>query len=208
MKVHRTSSARLSGARHRGRTLHTGNKGTAAAAIRAWGLSALASFLIALFLFSFAGCGDGWDAYEDAYRIQTGGEPGEPWTGPEVVTVVLGAARVDTALEGIETSPFKTSSGLTLAAVRLSDLIDKAGVTSAPEQYRYDFTASDGYNLLIKRGSKDLLPNWEDMHIGYLYLDQEDLRVGWDESEQPWGSAVSAYNVKFMDGGTIELLEP
>ena len=170
-----------------------------------------AGFLKALILLCLvlAGCGEGWDAYQQYYEQGGGGVPGEPWTGPEKVFVVLAAERVETALNGIPTSGFPTTSGLTIAAVRLSDLVEKADITATPEAYRYDFTASDGYNLLVKRGSKDLLPNWENMHDGYLYVsDVGDLRVGWDEAKQPWGSAVSAYNVKFMDGGTIELLDP
>jgi len=155
------------------------------------------------------GCGEGWDAYRDYYREVQGGEPGEEWSGPERVFVVRGAEQRETALQGIVTTGFRTGSGLMIASVRLSDLIEKSQVTAAPDPYRYDFTASDGYNLLKKRGSKDLLPNWENMHDGYLYVSEVgDLRVGWDEDKQPWGSALSAYNVKSMDGGTIELLDP
>ena len=156
-----------------------------------------------------SGCGEGWDAYRDYYREVQGGEPGQEWSGPERVFVVLGVEQVETSLQGIVTAGFPTSSGLVISSVRLSDLIEKSEVTPAPDPYRYDFTASDGYSLLKKRGSKDLLPNWENLHDGYLYVSEVgDLRVGWDEDRQPWGSALSAYNVKAMDGGTIELLDP
>jgi hypothetical protein len=156
------------------------------------------------------GCGGGWDAYEPFYENTPSGNPGEPWVGPEKVLVELGAERVETALEGIETSGFHTTSGLTIAAVRISDLIDRSGITPSPENDRFDFTATDGYNLLRKRGGDlSLMPDWENLHHGYLYSsDIGDLTVGWDEAEQPWGSAVSAYNVKYMDGGVIGLLEP
>ena len=157
-----------------------------------------------------AGCGEGWDAYKDFYDIDLGGTPGEPWTGAQKVNVVRDAQEVETLLQGIVTAGFHTGSGLVLAAVRLSDLIEHSGITASPEQYRYDFTAADGYNLLKKRGNDVLkLPDWETMHHGYLYVsDIGDLRVGWDDAEQPWGSAVSAYNVKYMDNGILELLEP
>ena len=157
-----------------------------------------------------AGCGEGWDAYEAYYRNTDPGDPGEPWTGPETVFVVLGAERVETSLEGIITSGFPSTSGLVIPSVLLADLVEQSGITPEPERYRYDFTAVDGYNLLRKRGGDLLLlPDWEIMHHGYLYTsDIGDLRVGWDEAEQPWGSAVSAYNLKYMDGGVIELLEP
>jgi hypothetical protein len=137
------------------------------------------------------------------YQIKDTGTPGDPWTGTEKVFVVLGEQEKETPLQGIATSDFKG-----IAAVRLSDLIDKSEITVDPDLYRYDFTATDGYNLLKKREyDKQLLPSWENMHHGFLYTsDLGDLRVGWDE--HPWGSAISAYNVKYMDGGTIELLEP
>jgi len=175
---------------------------------RRTGRAALLMALCAAVLGS--GCGEGWDAYAPFYTNRPTEDPGEPWIGPERVFVELGGERVETFLEGIETSGFRTGSGLVIAAVRLSDFIDRSGITEAPELYRYDFTAVDGYNLLLKRGG-DLqkMPDWENLHHGYLYLeDAGGLTVGWDEAEQPWGSAVSAYNVKYMDGGAMGLLEP
>jgi len=173
---------------------------------------AVAALLLipALVLLFVTGCGEGWDAYEAYYRNTDPGDPGEPWTGPETVFVVLGAERVETPLEGIITSGFPSASGLLIPSVLLADLVEISGVTAEPASYRYDFTATDGYNLLRKRNDDlALLPDWENMHHGYLYSsDQGDLRVGWDGAEQPWGSAVSAYNLKYMDGGVIELLEP
>ncbi len=173
--------------------------------------SALVPLLIFTFLWgSISGCGEGWDAYKQYYENTDPGDPGEPWTGPERVFVVMGDERVETFLEGIVTSGFSSSSGLLIPGVLLADLVESSAITADPEPYRYDFTAEDGYNLLQKRGGDlALLPNWENMHHGYLYIsDQGDLRVGWDEAEQPWGSAVTAYNMKYMDGGIIELLEP
>ena len=90
-------------------------------------------------------------------------------------------------------------------------ITDNKKVIKALLKYNADFTATDDppYNLLVKRGGDlSLLPNWENMQHGFLYLDQGDLKTGWDAAEQPWGTAVSAYNVKYMNGGTIELLTP
>ena len=175
----------------------------------------IGAFLLACLLSAFlwggvSGCGEGWDAYSQYYTNTDPGDPGEPWEGPEKVFVVLGLEQVETFLEGIVTSGFPSSSGLVIPGVLLADLVEASGITPDPEPYRYDFTASDGYNLLRKRGDDlALLPDWENMHHGYLYVsDQGDLRVGWDEAEQPWGGAVSAYNMKYMDGGVVELLEP
>jgi hypothetical protein len=147
-------------------------------------------------------CGDGWDAYKNAYEADQGEPPGEPWAGDETVFVKLGATEVETPLEGIVTSDFNGSG-----AVRLSDLIDASQITANPELYRYDFTATDGYNLLIKRGG-DLseLPDWENMQNGFLFLEKGDLETGWED--HPWGGSYSAYQVKLMNGGLIELLTP
>ncbi|MEW6442843.1 MAG: hypothetical protein AB1640_18040 [bacterium] len=167
----------------------------------------LPSSLLVLFwlaaLIAANGCGEGWDGYEDSYESRDTGTPGEPWVGPETVFVVLGDQTVETPLAGIVTSTFSGE-----AAVRLSDFIIESGITSAPEGYRYDFTATDGYNLLKKRyDDKSLLPGWQEMLHGFLYWnDQGWLETGWEE--HPWGSALSAYQVKYMDGGTITLLEP
>jgi hypothetical protein len=159
--------------------------------------------MLIVFPWLLLGCGDGWDAYKDSY-VDESEPPGEPWVGDETVFVRLGATEVETPLAGIETSDF-----LGVGAVRLSDLIEASQITAAPDSFRYDFTATDGYNLLIKRyGDPSLLPDWENMHYGFLYLDQGDLKTGWDPDEQPWGSALSAYNVKYMNGGLIELLTP
>ena len=157
--------------------------------------------LIACTFLLLLGCGEGWEAYEKQYDTSGDQAPGEPWEGPETVFIVLGILEVETPLAGIETSEF---SGV--GAVRLSDLIQTSGITASPEDYRYDFTATDGYNLLLKRGGDlEELPSWENMQHGFLYL-YLSLETGWEE--HPWGSALSAYNVKYMDGGTIELLGP
>ena len=147
-------------------------------------------------------CGDGWDAYRDDYDLDPGEPPGQPWVGDETVFVKLGATEIETPLEGIVTSDFEG-----IGAVRLSDLIEASGITANPQAFRYDFTATDGYNLLGKRGG-DLaqLPNWENMQKGFLYLEQGDLKTAWEE--HPWGNAYSAYQVKLMNGGEIQLLTP
>jgi hypothetical protein len=167
-------------------------------------------FILLLVPFILFGCGDGWDAYRDDYNTDPGPPPGQPWEGDETVWVVLGQTEIETALEGIVTSEFRGAGGVPLAGVRLSDLIETSQITDNPELFRYDFTATDGYNLLGKRGNDlDELPDWENMQHGFLYrTPSDDLEVAWDPAEQPWGTAVSAYNVQKMNGGTIELLEP
>ena len=160
--------------------------------------------LLLLLPFILLGCGDGWDAYQDVYNAASGEPPGQPWVGDETVFVVLGQTEIETALEGIVTSDFEG-----IAGVRLSDLIEKSRITGTPEQYRYDFTATDGYNLLEKRGNDiEELPSWENMQNGFFYYPSpsSSLETAWEE--HPWGSDYSAYKVRDMDEGEIELLTP
>lgn len=148
-----------------------------------------------------AACGPGWEGYEDNYS-EPGPVSAEPWTGEEIVYIALADTVVETPLAGLETRDY-----LGVPAVLLSDLVIASGLAANPESYRYDFTATDGYDLYIKRYEDlTLLPSWSEMTTGYLYLDSryDDLTAGW--SQHPWGSALSAYQVKWMNGGTITLM--
>ncbi len=163
----------------------------------------LTALALSVNLFLPLGCGPGWEGYEDRYS-DAGPIPSEPWDGPQSVFVAFEDMNVEVFLEGMETCDFHGAP-----AVRLSELIIKSGLTNEPENFRYDFTATDGYNLFIKRHDDlSLLPGWDEMKSGYLYEDAryDDLAAGW--TEHPWGSALSAYQIKLMDAGTITLLSP
>ena len=149
----------------------------------------------------FAACGPGWDGYADNYS-DVGPVTTAPWSGDETVFVVLDTSEVEVPLAGMQTYDYEGAP-----AVSLSELIVNSGLAATPESFYYDFTAADGYDLFIKRYSDvTLLPTWDEMKNGYLYLDSryDDLTAGW--TEHPWGSALSAYQVKWMNGGTITLL--
>lgn len=161
--------------------------------------AATVSLLCATFLFS---CGPGWEGYEDNYS-EAGAPKLGPWEGDEKVFVALAEDKVTVALAGMQTHDYNGAP-----AVLLSDVIIQSGITQEPEKYRYNFTATDGYDLLRKRyNDVSLLPSWEEMKNGYMYYDSryDDLTCGW--TKHPWGSAESAYNVKYMNGGTITLIE-
>lgn len=158
----------------------------------------IAVFFVLFILAPVFSCGPGWDGYEDNYSepVPAGGVP---WEGDETVFVVFDQTTVEVALLGMDTYDYKGAS-----AVSLSELIINSGIIPDPENYRYNFTATDGYDLFIKRYEDlTLLPGWEEMKSGYLYLDPrfDDLTSGWDQ--HPWGSALSAYLVKWMNGGAI-----
>lgn len=163
----------------------------------------LTVFTLLFILIISHGCGPGFDGYQDQYSdlapVST-----DPWDGSQTVYVILNDSEVQTPLADLQTYDFQGQP-----AVLLSELIISSGITQTPEDYRFDFTATDGYNLLTKReGDAGLLPGWDEMRAGYLYEDSRyggDLTSGW--TEHPWGSALSAYLVKFMNGGTITLIE-
>lgn len=49
------------------------------------------------------------------------------------------------------------------------------------------------------------LPTWADLQKGYFYATQSSgLIIGW-EKDTVGGQISQCYNVKFMEGGTIEL---
>lgn len=155
-------------------------------------------FIMVLLL---TGCGPGWDGYADHYS-PVGPVITEPWEGEESVFVAMADVKVEVFLAGMQTYDYQGA-----LAISLSDLIVQSGLTPTPESFRYDFTATDGYNLLKKRYSDPtLLPTWQEMLAGYLYWDSryDDLTAGW--TTHPWGSALSAYQVKWMNGGLITLL--
>ncbi len=154
---------------------------------------------------SVVACGE-FDDYRFEYARAADvprGAVGEPWQGSEAVRLTLAPVTIDLPLAGTPSVDF-----LGEPAVQLDGLVRSSQLTANPERYRYDFTATDGYNLLAKRGRLDLLPSFADLAHGYLYRHIDgDLRVGWLDSEQPWGSAVSAYRVKSMNGGQVTLLD-
>ena len=156
----------------------------------------VASLVIAMGALS---CGPGWEGYEGGYSAIDDAPPPAEWEGDQAVFVRLGDLEIELPLAGMTAHDY-----LGVPAVRLSDLIEASAIVEEPADYRYNFTASDGYDLLAKRREDPvLLPDWEDLGAGYLY-DQDDLTVGW--SEHSWGSAVSAYQIKYMNGGIITLI--
>ncbi len=154
-----------------------------------------------LLLALVAACGPGWEGYDDQYS-DPGPIPSEPWEGEETIFVELDETSVEVPLAGLETRDF-----MGVRAVLLADVVVASGLTPNPESYWYDFTATDGYNLFQKRyEDKTLLPGWVEMAAGYLYFDArfDDLTTGW--TQHPWGGALSAYQVKWMNEGAITLL--
>jgi hypothetical protein len=127
------------------------------------------------------------------------------WRGMETVTVSMDTERITVNLKGLPLYEFKGKN-----AVRLSEVIQQAGITNKPEDYFYNFIATDGYSLkalLINEKRDTGLPPWEDMERGYLYESASyELMVGWEE-DTIGGDYGGCYQVKYMDGGTIEILE-
>jgi hypothetical protein len=127
------------------------------------------------------------------------------WRGSEQITVQLGSNDALVDLKGLPVHLFKGKD-----ALLLSEVIEKYNAVAMPENYFYNFIANDGYSLergIILGGWGTGLPPWSDMQKGYLYLSKSSgLLVGW-EPDTVGGKTGGAYNVKFMEGGTIEVRE-
>jgi len=131
------------------------------------------------------------------------------WRGDEEVTVTFGTSSAVVPLKGLLIYLYKGKEGVLLA-----DVVEKSEVTDHPEDYYYNFIASDGFSLergIILGGWGTGLPPWSDMEKGYFYETTCcGLSVGWDPDTiggQIGQYSDSAYNVKYMNGGTIEIRE-
>ena len=127
------------------------------------------------------------------------------WRGEETVTVKHADESVLVELKGLSVRTFKEKD-----AVLLSEIVEKSALTSEPEIYYYNLIASDNYSLargIILGGWGTGLPPWADMQKGYLYQSPSyELLTGW-EGNTIGGRIGQAYNVKWMNRGTIELRE-
>ncbi len=127
------------------------------------------------------------------------------WRGQETVTVKHGDESANVAFKGLQVRTFKEKD-----AVLLSDIVTKSALTDEPENYFYNLIASDNYSLargIVVGGWDTGLPPWSDMQKGYLYQSPTyELLTGW-ESDTIGGRIGQAYNVKYMNGGTIEVRE-
>lgn len=127
------------------------------------------------------------------------------WRGEETVSVKHAEQSVVVPLEGLQVRTFKAKD-----AVLLSDIVDKSALTDTPEDFFYNLIASDDYSLamgIMFGGWGTGLPPWTDMQKGYFYDSPTyELLTGW-ESDTIGGRIGQAYNVKYMNGGTVELRE-
>jgi hypothetical protein len=127
------------------------------------------------------------------------------WRGDESVFVKHADQSVVVPLKGLPVRTFKAKD-----AVLLSDIVEKSALTSTPEIYFYNLIASDNYSLargIVLGGWGTGLPPWADLQQGYLYDSPTyELLTGW-ASDTIGGRIGNAYNVKYMNGGTIEIRE-
>lgn len=109
-------------------------------------------------------------------------------------------------MEGLLVRTFKGKD-----AVLMSEIIEKAALVDDPENYFYNFLATDDYSLEMALINNPVygtgLPPWQDLQKGYLYQTGSasyGLMVGW-EPDTIGGRIHNAYDVRLMDGGTIEV---
>ncbi|MDY6972118.1 MAG: DNRLRE domain-containing protein [Thermodesulfobacteriota bacterium] len=133
------------------------------------------------------------------------------WRQEDYITVVLGSLAFSESISelvslwGLPVHDFQGKESL-----RLSDIVEKSAMTETPNNYYYNLIATDGYSLergIIVGGWGTGLPTWSDMQKGYLYPTESfGLLCGWEE-DSVGGQIGHCYNVKWMDGGVIEIRE-
>lgn len=129
------------------------------------------------------------------------------WQGNETVYVKKDSETVIVALKGQKALIFEGKE-----VVRLSDVIEKAAIVENPGKYFYTFYATDNYSLEMALLNEDFgtgFPPWGDMQKGYFYQTHSNhygLMVYW-EDDTIGGRIHHCYDVRLMDGGTIELRE-
>ncbi|MBN1944245.1 MAG: hypothetical protein JW797_01160 [Bradymonadales bacterium] len=150
---------------------------------------------------------EAWDTEECCWRVRDvvviRGIPAEecipepPWDVE--VNLKIGETSTPVNLGCLERTTFESQD-----AVQLTQVVATAELET-PWSYHFNFIGSDGFNPLVERMDNDLagLPYYGELELGYLYWDEDALRVGWDASL----GFPGFLKVSGMVGGTIELIE-
>jgi hypothetical protein len=140
---------------------------------------------------------------------------GETWTGEESVTIATPDGDVAVDLAGLPaflwTDPEDATEKL---AVLVRTVVDAAFTSKDfdPADYKFNFVASDGYDILAKKLDGDYrgLPSYDELQDGWFIEYEEteptahtDIKVIWDEA-LGYPAFMSA---RFMDGGEIGMVE-
>jgi hypothetical protein len=135
------------------------------------------------------------------------------WVGAQEVIVSTPEGDVTIALAGMATAEYTDpDTSDVYVGVSIAEVVDAAVAKAVdPSGYKFNFIASDGYNVLTKKLDGDFrgLPAYDDLDLGYFVLCGEgcdapdDIMAVWDES-LAFPSFLSA---KYMDGGTMGLVE-
>ena len=203
-----------------------------------WLLFLLAALTL-LLAFSVLGCGDDDDdnndadddsgadddsaadddAADDDSAVDDDTQPDDDtgtdvWTGNETIIVSTPDGPVTVELNGLPAFTWNDpDDGLDKTAVYLSVVVEQAfsGKEFDPADYKYNFLASDGYNILSQKldGDYRALPSYADLEKGWFIEYEEeggkyiDIEVVWDDSL----GFSNFMGAKMMDGGTIEMVE-
>jgi hypothetical protein len=130
------------------------------------------------------------------------------WQGDEQVYVTLGTETVTISLHGMPVSTYEGIDG-----VKLSSIVKKANLATTAElaDKYFNFIATDGYDMSLKAIYwQKSLPTWDDMQHGYLYDSgsSSGLTIRWEDGTPEYAfDGGRFYNVRLMDGGTIQILD-
>ncbi|MHA1568930.1 MAG: hypothetical protein ACTSXZ_05630 [Alphaproteobacteria bacterium] len=136
------------------------------------------------------------------------------WEGDQTLVITTPDGDVPVDLNGLPAFTWNDPEDQTdKSALLVSDVVAAAfaGKDFDPEDYKFNFIASDGYNILSKKLEGDYrgLPAYGDLDMGWFIEYEEDdskyidIRVIWDE-DLGYENFMGA---KMMDGGTIEMVE-
>jgi hypothetical protein len=131
-----------------------------------------------------------------------------------MVKVATPDGEVDVQLFGLDAFQWTDPDDSTVKqAVLVSTVVDQAVAPAKfdPTAYKYDFIATDGYDILANKLDGDYrgLPTFDNLALGWFieYPDEDtqqtDIEVVWDDSL----GFPKFMGAKLMNGGTIELVE-
>jgi len=135
------------------------------------------------------------------------------WTGNESVLVSTPDGDVTVELNGLEAFMWTDPEDSTdKPAVLVKTVVDAAFAKDFdPADYKFNFAASDGYNILSKKldGDYRTLPFYDDLELGWFIEYEEDggkvtdIQIIWDDTL----GYENFMGAKMMNGGTIEMVE-
>ena len=136
------------------------------------------------------------------------------WPGAQTVTIVTPDGDQTVSLTGLPMTEYTDpDSGDTYPAVAVQDVVDLAFAAKDfdPADYKYNFIATDDYDVLSKKLDGDYrpLPSYDNLALGW-FIEYDETGEKYTDIEIVWDASLgfeSFLGAKMMDGGTVEMVE-